>query len=233
MSFKDDIELLAKSNEFKNKNKKLIENLMKGVTGDLFAAKDALQYIISSPFFIREILFWDKFEMFTTGVFANDEDIRKLSEIFADNEDKEDYAKRIIKILDDIDINKKVKYLINLTRSLLDNFIEKSDYYRLCNALINTLDEDLQYINMNINTHNLKENLYINFLQQSGLVKQTVISSNDNEFEFTRLAQLLDKYGLDFGNDLKYKYSSDLYDNLSEFKDFKTNNHIIVDGGQW
>lgn len=218
MGVMDDINLLAKSDESHSKLKCFWENLIKAATGDVFAAKDAIKLIVSSPMLIRDFLFWEKFEMFLKGVFLDNDDARKLSEIFAGNEEEAvEYSKRIIKIIDDLETDSKVESMIHLTRALLLKFIEKTEYYRLCNALRNTLQEDLKFLNENIEKTTLKENIHIDFLSQNGLVRQTVIDSNgDDEFEFTPLAHMLDKYGLDYGSESKkYKYSSDEFDKLA------------------
>ncbi|MCQ2017462.1 hypothetical protein [Clostridium butyricum] len=213
----DDINLLAKSNKSHSGLKSFGENLIKAATGDVFAAKDIIKLIVSSPMLIRDFLFWEKFELFLKGVFLDNDDARKLSEIFADKEEKVEYSKRIIKIIDDLETDNKVESMIHLTRALLLKLIEKTEYYRLCNALRNTLQEDLKFLNENIEKTILKENIHIEFLLQNGLVRQTVIDGNgDNEFEFTPLAHMLDKYGLDYGSESKkYKYSSDKFDKLA------------------
>lgn len=216
--FIDDFKLVTESKEIKNESKSFLENVIKAATGDGFAAKDAFKFIVSSPFFIREALFWEKFTKYLNGVFLEKDDIRKLSAIFADNKEKDDYARRIIKVIDDLDSISKVKYVINLTRALLMEHIEKTEYYRLCNALRNTFEEDIQYLNQNIGEKNLKDDIHIRFLQQNGLAEQIVITSEgNNEFEFTPLANMLDKYGLDYGNEKKYKYCLDSPDKLSNY----------------
>jgi len=96
-------------------------------------------------------------------------------------------------------------------------FISKSDYYRLCHAIRNTMEEDLHHLSQNIKKDHLKNNIHIEFLRQNGLTMQTVNSGgnfdtneDDGEFEFTPLAHMLDKFGLDYENEQKYKYSNSI-----------------------
>lgn len=223
MNFIDNAALLLQSKEFKNNSKDFTKKLISASTGDIVATAEALHFILKSPMFFREQLFWEKFSMFLNGVFIGEEDKLKLSEIFADNEEKEEYSRRIIKVIDDIDSLEKTKIIINLTRSLLLEFINKSDYYRLINVVKLTMIEDLKYLNRNIRKTNLKNDIHIQFLEQNNLVIQTVISggdfnnaSDDNEYEFTQLAHMLDKFGLDYSNEEKYKYSEPINSLSSE-----------------
>lgn len=233
-NFIEDFKLVTQSKEMKDESKKFLENVIKAAMGDAFAAKDALKFISSSPFFIREALFWEKFTQYLNGVFSEKDNIRKLSEVFAENEEKSEYARRIIKVIDDLDSIAKVKYVINLTRALLMEHIEKPEYYRLCNVLRNTFEEDLQYLNQNIKKENLKDDIHIRFLQQNGLAEQTVITNKgNNEFEFTPLAHMLDIYGLDYGNEEKYKYRSDSPDKLSNYHMKKSTSQTEWEKCEW
>ena len=221
MKIHEDVKLVIKSKENFNDGKDLLENALKAV----------LVYRVSAPGNIRDRLFWDKFSMFLEGVFLDENDSRKLAEIFVENEEREEYARKIIKIIDDIDSKVKVRYITNLTRALLANLIGKSDYYRCCNAIRNTLEDDLIYLSKNIEKEHLKNNIHIEFLKQNGLTVQTVISDS-GEFEFTSFAHMLDKFGLDYENGEKYEYS-DSIEPLSNQLIINDKVSIEVDGGEF
>lgn len=218
MKFSDKVEAIVKSEEFSEEVKDFTENLISAAAGDIVATAKAMKFIILSPMFFRECLFWEKFIMFMDGVFLEDDDITKLSEIFAGNDEKESYTRRIIKVIDDIDVKLKITYIINLTRSLLSGFIIKPDYYRLVYVIKDLLIEDLQYFAKTINEKDLIANIHIEFLKQNGLVIQSEISSyediSENKYIFTPLAIMLDMYGVNYDNG-KYEYSI-LTNNLSE-----------------
>ena len=210
MKFSDKAKALQESEEFSEAIKNFTRNVIDAAMGDVIAAAGAMKFIFSSPMFIRECLFWEKFAMYIDGVFLDDDDIKKLSEIFADKEEKEEYSRRIIKVIDDIDLKVKVLYINNLTRSLLSGFIVKPDYFRLINVIKDTLEEDLQFVKKEIVSQHLKANIHFEFLKQNGLAIQTVISDQDSddgdEYKFTPLAHMLDQYGLSYGNE-RYQYS--------------------------
>jgi hypothetical protein len=199
------------SNEFSKGTREFTKNIINAASGDIVAAAEAMEFVLEFSMFIRECLFWEKFVMFMDGVFLEDDDIRKISEIFADKKEKEDYARRIIKVIDDIDIKVKITYIINLTRALLAGFITKADYYRLINAVKNTMEEDLRFLTRSIDQDHLTTNINFEFLRQNGLAIQLILSGkgddSGDEFVFTSLARMIDKYGLKYGNE-KYQYST-------------------------
>lgn len=215
MSFEEDVKLIVSSTEFTNYRTEIFENIINALTGDLIAFKKATELFIKSPMFIRECLFWDKFTMFLEGTFRDGDDKIKLSAVFADNQEKEEYARRILSIIDNIDTKSKVRYISNLTRALLLDLINRADYYRLCNAIRNTLEEDLMFLNSNVGKKLVKSNIHIDFLKQNGLMVQTLISSTSSgeaydkeEYVFTPYAKMLDQFGLEYGNTDKYDYSA-------------------------
>ena len=211
MGFVDDIKRVLASAEFNDGRNEFFENSISAITGDLVALKKVAEFIIKSPIFIRECLFWEKFTLFLKGTFQEDDDPIKLAAVFSNNEEKEEYARRIISIIDSIDATTKVIYVVNLTRALLTGLICKTDYYRLCNAVRNNIEEDLLFLSQNINKKLTENNIQIEFLKNNGLIVQTIISGNNDEddekYAFTPFAKMLDKFGLDYGNEKKYDYS--------------------------
>ena len=209
MAFIDNTIAVFGSNEFSTAKNNFLKNLIRAASGNAVAAAEALEFFLQAPVFLRECLFWEKFSMYLNGVFIEEDDIRKLGEVFRENKEKEDYARRIIKIIDDIDTLNKVKYIINLTRALTRNLIKKSDYYRLCYTVRSALQEDLTFLIMNINDDHLKNSIHVDFLKQNGLVKPSVTfidggnfdeteteDEERDEFKFTLLAKMLYKFGL-------------------------------------
>jgi len=214
MSIINDVKIAFQSHNIKNSGGNISKKAFSAATGDKVAMLEIFSFFINGPKQIRDYIFFEKYSMFLKAVFLDDDDIRKLSEVFADNEERNDYARSIIQTIDDIDSLDKTKHIINLTRAVLGGFIKKPDYFRLINVVRRTMLEDLLYLNRNIKRTNLKNNIHIQFLERNYLVTQTVISGgdfnsdeDDNEFEFTQLAHMLDQFGLDYGNEEKYKYS--------------------------
>lgn len=210
MNFLEKAKLAMASEEFSEGINNFTKNIISAATGDVVAAAEALEFILKSPMFIRECLFWERFSMFLDGVFLDDNDIERLLETIGEKIEQENYARKIIKVIDDIDANAKIAYLINLTRALLAGYINKPDYFRLINAVKSTLDEDLVFLSNTIGLEHLKANIHFEFLKQNGLAIQYAISDDGraggDEYIFTPLAYALDQYGLNYENG-KYQYS--------------------------
>ena len=119
MGFIEKARELLESKEFSEGVNDFTKNVICAATGDIVAVAEALMFILKSPMFIRECLFWERFAMFLDGIFLEEEDVEKLSQVFSEIEEKEDYARRVIKIIDNIETKDKVTYIINLTRALL------------------------------------------------------------------------------------------------------------------
>ena len=99
-----------------------------------------------SPFFIREQIFWTKFEAFLDGVYLDENDRDKLRTKLVEDGNAKDNAFRLLDSIDRAETKQKINYLINATRCLLVNFINRSEYFRICHAITHTLDEDLVFL---------------------------------------------------------------------------------------
>lgn len=157
----------------------------------------------------RDSFYITKWRMFVEGVYMDDDAKAKIAEYFVTQEDKKEFLCKILKVLDDIDSDEKVKYLVNLTRSFLNNFINKDDYYRMVNCLRVVLVQDLKFLQENISSNYLLNNPNVDALVQASLMYQDYISQSDpNEatrYKFTALGEMLDRYSISFGDETKYK----------------------------
>lgn len=74
-------------------------------------------------------------------------DACKLSEkLFYDTNNRDDNALRIIKCVVNIDTQKKLDYICNVTESMLLGMIDTNMMFRLFNVVSNSLPEDLLYL---------------------------------------------------------------------------------------
>ena len=216
MSKKNTLFALKNSVELKDTIKELLTNVVSMLFGDPIAAGQALQTIINSPIIMRDCIFWGKFRMFLDGILEDDEDLKKLSAVFADNEDREEFSERILSAIGKIEFHEKIKYIVDLTISVSNEYICKSDYYRLIWCIVNIPLEDLQYLSKILGQQYLFDNIHLRFLEKYCLVtrentpqfsKEEIDSGKDYcKYHITDFAIVLDKYGLNYGAE-KYNYA--------------------------
>lgn len=215
MNVRDTWLALKQSDELKNDGQDFVENTVSAIFGDPVAAVKALGFLFKSPVLIQNYIFWEKFSMYLDGILTDDEEIRKLSAVFAENEEREEYARRIISAVDKVETRNKVNFIINLTRSLTNQFISKPDYYCLLWCVVNTAYEDLCYLSKNIEKTKIEDNIHLRFLEIGGLAtkENTPMFSEDEvskdklyyKYTFTPQAKWLDQYSLNYGKE-NYHY---------------------------
>ena len=216
MSKKDTLLALKNSGELKDEAKELLSNTISTLFGDPVAAVHAFQTIAKSPVIMRDCIFWGKYQMFLNGILEDDEDLRKLSAVFAENEDREEFSERILSAIDKIEAHGKIKYIIHLTISASNGFICKLDFYRLIWCIVNIPLEDLQYLSKILGRQYIFDNIHLRFLEKYCLVTREntpLISQRDIDsgtdyckYHITDFAIVLDKYGLNYGAE-KYNYA--------------------------
>lgn len=162
---------------------------------------------------VRDIWFWNKFRRFLEGGDLSEDDRDTLFEKLSTEGTKEANAQRLIQIIDQVESQKKVDYIINATHSLCYSHINRSQYYRICNIIVTTLEEDLLYLQKNIAAH--EELCFCDEVQgliNRGLMEQSNIDMGDFEhpeidnrrFIFTNLAQQVDMYALSYNSCNRY-----------------------------
>lgn len=178
----------------------IFDDIVSGITGNPFAITKVGAKIACIP----DLIFWNKFQKLYQGVNQTPYEFRKISERLAEHEHDSEYAFRLIKIIDDIDTMHKTQYLINLTRALLSNMIEREEYFRYCNILTNLIDEDIKFLINNIDSVEFEESITTLTLESKGLMYESM-----NGYAFSRLAYLFDKFCTSYGNEYRYKYNGE------------------------
>jgi hypothetical protein len=174
------------SKELKEYSESLLDDFISGLLGNPVALSRAMKTIISSPFFIREHLFWQKFDKFLRGLdFYLGDKIKFAERISRDGKENEN-AERIIHVIDSIDVDEKVKYIINVSCALCAEQIELDQYFRLMQAIKDNLIEDLIYLKNNIRRKEIKYDINIFALSQKGLAYQSLIGEG-GVYSFTDL----------------------------------------------
>ncbi len=207
MKFIDKVKLLINRGEIKEASLNILEDGASAILGDPIAIGKIILAIGKSPFFIREQLFWAKIEAFINGVFLSEEDRSNLRAKLTKCGEENDNPFRLIEYIDRAETNKKIRYLINATRCLLSDYIELSDFFRICHAVTHTLEEDLLFMAQHIEESNLPYNFCVQGLLTTGLMYQSIIDSNGNQkYSFTPIANQVDRYAVSFDNIERYPY---------------------------
>ena len=102
--------------------------------------------LISLPHLIHQEIFWNKFTKFVKGIKSDPTFEAKFATKIANAEDRSEYAKRIITILEKIEEEQKVDYILNATRALCWDQIDRSVYFRICRAIENVYIDDLNFV---------------------------------------------------------------------------------------
>lgn len=172
--------------------------------------------LTKSAFFIRERLFWSKMEKFLNGVCLSKDDCDKLQVKLAEDGKKKENTFRLVSIIDRVETQQKISYLINATRCLLENLIDRETYFRICHTITNTLEEDLAFLGEHIFEADLSYDISIQGLLTSGLMYQSVIDANgDQKYSFTPLAQIVDQYAISSNNIERYPNLGQLTNSFS------------------
>lgn len=202
MKFIENAKKLLSTGTVREKSTNMLEDAIATILGDPIAFVKMMKSMIDSPVFIRDTLFWENFSLFLDGVYIESEDIRKLSARLAEQGGSSENAKRIIRIVDDLDSKLKVEFVINLTRSFMLGLIEKRDYFRILKIIQNTIEEDLIFLKANLSKGEIAENNLSEEFERNGIMYIT----EEGNYAYSELAFFLDKYALSYGDE-KYKYN--------------------------
>ena len=205
MKLIEQIRELISRGEIKDASTNLLEDTANAVLGDPISIGKIIIALAKSPFFIREQLFWMKMELFLNGVYLSEDDRAKLRAKLTEDGAKQDNSFRLVECIDRAETQQKVQYLINATRCLLTDFIDRPTYFRICHAVTHTLEEDLLFLAEYINKSDLPYSTYTQGLLTSGLMYQSVIDGNgDQKYSFTPLAGIVDQYAVSYENIERY-----------------------------
>lgn len=132
--------------------------------------------LLSLPHLIHQEFFWNKFTKFVSGIKSDPAFEAKFATKIANAEDRSEYARRIITILEKIEEEQKVDYIINATRALCWDQIDRSLYFRICRAIENVYIDDLKFVFDNYDVKEyFPEDIAVAELTSHGLMRQEII----------------------------------------------------------
>ena len=203
MSIVDDARSLIASGSIRDVGTDLLFDAMGAVCGDVTAIAKIIYKLAENTVLFRERLFWSKLEQYLNGVFVTEDDRANLRAKLVENGSSAENSKRLLECIDRAETNQKIHYLINATRCLLVNFIDRTTFFRICRAITNTIDEDLLFMRNHLTTaENMEYNDSIQGLLVSGLVTFSVIGGDSTLYAFTPLAEDVDRFAVSY-NDLE------------------------------
>ena len=205
MNFTEKIKILISNGEIQEASTNMLADTISAVLGNPVSIGKILIALTKSPFFIREQLFWSKMEAFLNGVYLNEDDCIKMRAKLTQDGQKEDNAFRLVESIDRAETQQKIRYLINATRCLLTDFIDRPTYFRICHAITHTLEEDLFFLGEHIYEADISYNNSVQGLLTAGLMYQSVIDANgDPKYSFTPIAGIVDQYAVNYDNVSRY-----------------------------
>lgn len=204
MSFIDDANQLIQSGEVGDGIVDLLGDVIDALLGSPVSAGKVMYTLAKSPFMLREKLFWAKMENYLNGIYLSEDDRAKLRAKLMENGTSDENSKRLIECIDRSETSRKVKYLINATRCLLTDFIDRTTFFRICRAIAGTIDEDLIYLRDHIAETNFRYDSAIQGLFISGLVTFSVVGGEETLYSFTPLARLVDQFAVSYDDDIRY-----------------------------
>lgn len=205
MKFTEEMKGLISRGEIQEASTDILEDTINAFLGDPVSIGKIMISLAKSPFFIREQIFWAKLSAFLDGIYLNEDDCAKLGAKLTENGEKRDNPLRLVESIDRAETQQKIRYLINATRCLLTDFIDRPTYFRICHVVTHTLEEDLTFLADHIDETDLPYSIYTQGLLTSGLMYQSVIDGNgDQKYSFTSIAKLVDQFAVSYDNAERY-----------------------------
>ncbi len=218
-------------------------NIIKAVVfGDVGALMDATDDVKKIMFHTPTVLFWDKMKRYLFETFRDFDDQVKMSEKFSrDNKDYENFVKKQVYLINEINDDKKVDYFAMLTRCYLLTGMEDALYYKLARLINICTPEELEYIRMFDYDRKSDINAIISSLYQYGLFDQKEREHGGVDYVLSDFAKALKGNSLNFdeglnGKDRILSYSQISPLNIAEpatredIDRVFNNDEIVIDG---
>lgn len=186
------------------------------VLGDAGAIIDAGDDIKSIIFHTPTLLFWDKMERYLYGTFKNySEQVKLASKFGSDNEKYEEFVKRQIHLINEIDDDKKIDYFASLTRCFLLTDLEDNLFFKLTKFLNMCTPAELEFLQTVSLEYTSNNNALISSLYQYGLFSQEEVEDGEIKYVLSDFAKALKLNCLNFDEDLRGRERLLCYDQLA------------------
>ena len=197
----------------------LAKNAISALMLDPVAAWDLIGNIKNGPSIVRDGIFMECFQVFLLNSCEYDTDRQEfvennldsfvvaLAEVspnlasnYQGNEEQlNEYAKRLIKLIDDCGTIQKSYYIACLARAVRAKVIDVNKFFKLCHCIRSLTEEDLLFLRIHITTDIISDDEeYIDDYRSLGLMKDV-----DGGFSYTKRAFELKKYALEYEGQVK------------------------------
>lgn len=198
---------LVEDKEIQERSVDILSDSVAALYGSVDAAGKVILSLVECPFFLRDRIFWSKFELFLNGLEANDDERAVFCAKLAEDGKKGENAYRLIQIIDRTETLQKIDYLVNASRALGAGFIDLPFYFRICNTIMETLQEDLAFLSEHITKRGFPVGYgtTVQGLLNVGLMYQSKIDEHGyGVYKFTPFALDIDQYAVSFSNVDRY-----------------------------
>lgn len=205
MLFSEEIKKLVTEKEVQTTSVNFLSDIASAVLGDKIAAAKVFYSISQVPFFYNEQRFWDNMSCFLDGVFSDEDDRAKLCAKLTEDGESGENPHRLVECINRAETKQKIRYLISATRCLLSDFIERSDFFRICHVITQAIDEDLLFLRDHISEENLSYSASVQGLLNVGIMYQsTYDAEGGQEYSFTPFAEVVDRFAISYDNVERY-----------------------------
>jgi hypothetical protein len=165
------------------------------------AGKDIKELIFHLP----TILFWDKMKRYLQGSFSCFEDQVKMAEKFHKDDIKyNDFVKRQIHLINEVDDDAKVDYFAALTRCFLLTDLKEDLFFKLSKYIMNCTKEELYFLSEIPFNYQSENTIFVSALYQYGLFKQNQTSTGV-KYALSDFGKALKQNSLNFDDGLNGK----------------------------
>ncbi len=198
---------ILKNNDIRNYSGDAFLNIIQAVIfGDIGALMDTTDDIKNIMLHAPTVLFWDKMQRYLFGTFKDYEEQVKMSEKFTrDNSAYEEFVKKQIHLINEMNDDKKIDYFALLTRCYLLTNMEDTLYYKLARFINICTPEELEYIKAFDYNKKSGINTIISSLYQYGLFDQATKEHGGVDYVLSGFACALKANSLNFEEGLNGK----------------------------
>jgi hypothetical protein len=209
-------------------------NIIKAVSfGDVGALLDSSVDIKNLLFHAPTVLFWDKMQRYMFGTFRDySEQVKMASKFNCHNNDYENFVKKQIYLINEINDDQKVEYFAQLTRCYLLTEMDNALFYKLARFLTICTSEELCYIASFKYDETTELTAMVSSLYQYGLFEQQGKENGGVDYVLSGFAKALKSNSLNFDEEISDRekivsYAQITPLNISEPMTFEDLNDII------
>ena len=212
---KEEIQGFTEGVDISTISEEMLDNMIGMLMLDPIAYKNFAKQIAKMPFLIKDAYYWSKFHLFVTGVKSAEkelgEGVKLSNKLFNTSKNKRQNGMRLLGYIDKADSEQKINYYVNATKSLLLGLIDNTGYFRIMKALMETLNEDLEYLaDIAIKEDVYRGNMQLLALERSGLVLQAVFDANESvenqSYVISSLGKYVDRFAVSFEDEKRQKF---------------------------